>query len=118
MLWMIETAMGQQEAELVWKEMEEVASGASFGTSDSLPRRKYVVPFLLACAILTCTQATGINSILSFLVVILRQAGMSASHATQSDVVVKLFNCGMTLVAVALIDRKGRRFLLGMGKTP
>jgi MFS family permease len=74
-----------------------------------------VIPFLLACVVLSCTQTTGINSILSFLVLILRQAGMSAAHATQGDVLVKLTNCGMTLVAVLLVDRKGRRFLLRLG---
>jgi hypothetical protein len=109
----------QQEAERVWEEAEQLAftgkGDASCASSGSLLRRKYIVPFLLACVILACTQATGINSILSFLVVILRQAGMSARHATQGDVVVKLLNCGMTLVAVALVDRKGRRFLMRVG---
>jgi MFS transporter, SP family, solute carrier family 2 (myo-inositol transporter), member 13 len=88
---------------------------AATGARDSLWRRKYVVPFVLACVVLALTQTTGINSILSFLVIILRQAGMSARHATQGDVVVKLLNCGMTLVAVVLVDRRGRRFLLRIG---
>jgi MFS transporter, SP family, solute carrier family 2 (myo-inositol transporter), member 13 len=108
-----------QEADIVWKEMEELAQKkrdvAASGTSESLLRRKYVVPFVLACVVLACTQTTGINSVLSYLVIILRQAGMSASHATQGDVVVKLLNCLMTLVAVGLVDRKGRRFLLRLG---
>jgi hypothetical protein len=60
-------------------------------------------------------QTTGINSVLGFLVIILRQAGMTASHATQGDVAVKMLNCVMTLVAVALVDRKGRTFLLRIG---
>jgi SP family myo-inositol transporter-like MFS transporter 13 len=110
------------EADAAWAEMEALAgkesraaAAGSSGVKDSLLRRKYVVPFLLACVILTLTQTTGINSVLSFLVIILQQAGMDARHATQGDVVVKLMNCGMTLVAVALVDRKGRRFLLRMG---
>ncbi|MGC2301659.1 MAG: MFS transporter [Acidobacteriaceae bacterium] len=112
-------ALPQQEADVVWQEMEDVAreqdKSAATGARDSLWRRKYVVPFVLACVVLALTQTTGINSILSFLVIILRQAGMSARHATQGDVVVKLLNCGMTLVAVALVDRRGRRFLLRIG---
>jgi MFS family permease len=82
---------------------------------DSLARRKYVVPFLLACLVLACTQATGINSILSFLVVILKQAGMSPARATQGDLAVKVVHCLVTIVAVVLVDRKGRRFLLRLG---
>jgi MFS family permease len=82
---------------------------------DSLLQRKYVLPFLLACIVLACNQGTGINSVLGFLVVILRQAGLSATHATQGDVLVKVLNCVMTLVAVALVDRNGRRFLLRWG---
>ncbi len=109
----------QQEADIVWREMEEVAreqkTASATGTRDSLWRRKYVVPFVLACIVLGLTQTTGINSILSFLVIILRQAGMTARHATQGDVVVKVLNCVMTLIAVGLVDRRGRRFLLRIG---
>jgi MFS family permease len=82
---------------------------------DSLLKRKYVIPFVLACAVLFLNQTTGINSVLAFLVIILKQAGMSAMHATQGDVVVKVLNCVMTLVGVALVDRNGRRFLLRLG---
>ena len=82
---------------------------------DSLLQRKYVLPFILACIVLAANQTTGINSVLQFLVVILKQAGLSVSHATQGDVAVKVLNFAMTLVAVPLIDRKGRRFLLRLG---
>lgn len=109
----------EHEAELALEEMESIAAKgqekAVSSDSDSLLRRKYVIPFVLACIILAFNQATGINSILGFLVIILRQAGMAATHATQGDVVVKLLNCVMTLVGVALVDRKGRKFLLKLG---
>jgi MFS transporter, SP family, solute carrier family 2 (myo-inositol transporter), member 13 len=109
----------EEEAELEMSEMESIThetpqKGAS-GAAGSLLQRKYVIPFIIACVILACNQATGINSILGFLVVILKQAGMSASLATQGDVAVKVLNCVMTLVAVALVDKKGRKFLLKIG---
>jgi SP family myo-inositol transporter-like MFS transporter 13 len=108
-----------EEAELQMREMEAIAMGdqkkASENTGGSLLQKKYVVPFALACIILACNQATGVNSILGFLVIILKQAGMSPSHATQGDVVVKLLNCVMTILAVALVDKKGRKFLLKTG---
>jgi hypothetical protein len=99
--------------------MEELAAGKSDGaktnSSGPLLQKKYVIPFVLACIVLACNQTTGINSILSFLVIILKQAGMSARHATQGDVAVKIINCVMTLVAIAFVDRKGRNFLLKVG---
>jgi SP family myo-inositol transporter-like MFS transporter 13 len=107
------------EADLELREMEALAFEGSqkdsAGMDDSLLRRKYVIPFLLACIILACNQATGINSILGFLVIILKQAGMSTARATQGDLVVKIVHCLMTIVAVLLVDRKGRKFLLKIG---
>jgi MFS transporter, SP family, solute carrier family 2 (myo-inositol transporter), member 13 len=109
-------SVSPEEAALQLEEMRSLAhKSAAASHGGSLWRRKYIVPFVLACVILSCTQATGINSILSFLVIILRQAGMTARLATQGDVFVKVINCVMTVVAVVLVDRKGRRFLLQIG---
>ncbi len=88
---------------------------ARSGSGGSLLQRKYVVPFVLACVILACNQTTGINSILGFLVLILKQAGLTPTLATRGDVAVVILNSAMTLVAVALVDRKGRTFLLKIG---
>jgi MFS transporter, SP family, solute carrier family 2 (myo-inositol transporter), member 13 len=109
-------ATSEAEAQLEVREMRGPATRSETArASGSLLQRKYVVPFALACVILACNQATGINSILAFLVIILKQAGMSASHATQGDVVVKVLNCVMTIVAVTLVDKMGRKFLLKVG---
>ncbi len=109
----------EDQAQLQMSEMTALAAEtrqqSTSGESGSLLQRKYVFPFLLACFILSCNQTTGINSVLGFLVVILKQAGMTVQHATQGDVAVKLLNCVMTLVAVGFVDRKGRRFLLRIG---
>jgi MFS family permease len=107
----------EEEAQLQMREMEQTAAAipAAAKAAGSLLQRKYVVPFVMACVILACNQTTGINSILSYLVIILKQAGLSAGHATQGDFVVKALNVVMTLVAVALVDRKGRKFLLVLG---
>jgi len=109
----------EQEAQLEMREIEALATEdkrkTSTNSSGSLLKRKYIIPFVLACFILACNQATGINSILAFLVIILKQAGMSANHATQGDLAVKIVNCLMTIVAVMLVDRKGRKFLLKLG---
>ncbi len=109
----------EEDAQRQFREMQSLAAEDSQQTAShtggSLLQRKYVLPFVLACVVLTCNQTTGINSILGFLVIILRQAGMTASHATTGDVAVKVLQCAMTIVGVALVDRKGRRFLLKLG---
>ena len=81
----------------------------------SLLRRRYVLPFVLACVILACNQATGINSILAYAVNILGQAGLPGSVGNVGDVAIKVLNAAMTVVAVLLVDRKGRKFLLMLG---
>ncbi len=107
------------EAELQMREMESIAHEHNqkklTASSDSLLQRKYILPFVLACIVLACNQATGINSILGFLVVILKQAGMNSVHATQGNFIVEIVHCLVTIVAILLVDRKGRRFLLRIG---
>jgi SP family myo-inositol transporter-like MFS transporter 13 len=78
-------------------------------------QRKYVVPFIIACVILGCNQATGINSVLGFMTTILQQAGLAAAAASQSGLWIKILNCVMTVTAVMLVDKKGRKFLLKLG---
>jgi MFS family permease len=83
--------------------------------SDPLLSRRYVLPFLLACLILALNQATGINSVLAYVVNILNQAGLPGATANTADVALKVLNALMTIVAVVLVDRKGRKFLLMLG---
>lgn len=108
-----------EEAELELKEMAESAGADAAGTGekarDSLLSRKYVIPFLLACIILACNQATGINSIIGYHATILIQAGLGDNAAHLGYVLLTAVNFLMTMVAVALVDRKGRKFLLSVG---
>ncbi|HNX93911.1 MAG TPA: MFS transporter [Holophaga sp.] len=105
------------QAALELKEMEESEEQPSRGEvfKDSLFSRRYVVPFLLACVILACNQATGVNSIIGYNATILIQAGLSDASAHLGYVGLTLVNFLMTMVAVALVDKKGRKFLLSLG---
>ncbi|MGC9942147.1 MAG: MFS transporter [Verrucomicrobiota bacterium] len=106
----------QTETEL--KEMAETAAAETStgaGIKESLLRRKYVIPFLLACAILSCNQATGINSVIGYCSTILIQAGLGDKHAHFCNFLFTLINFLATIVAVLLVDRKGRKFLLSLG---
>jgi MFS family permease len=101
------------EAEQELADMQRVPVARS--ASDSLLSRRYVFPFLLACLILACTQATGINSILAYVVNILDRAGLPGATANAADVMLKLINALMTMLAVFLVDRLGRKSLLMLG---
>jgi len=113
----------QEQARIELREMEE--TGAAGGHSmagplngsakGSLLRRKYVIPFLLACVILFCNTATGVNSIIGYNTGILLQSGLSDLWAHWGYVLFTIVNFLMTIVGMTLVDRKGRRFLLILG---
>jgi len=108
------------EGELELAEMDAVAAGERADTDrgkrrESLLSRKYVLPFLLACVILACNQATGVNSIIGYNTNILLQAGLSDVQAHVGYVALTAVNFLFTMVGVLLVDRRGRKFLLSLG---
>jgi SP family myo-inositol transporter-like MFS transporter 13 len=107
------------QADLELAEMEQAALAEKTSTrakmKESLLRRKYVIPFILACVILACNQATGINSIIGYNANILLQSGLSDVQAHWGYVIFTIVNFLMTMVGVMLVDRKGRKFLLSLG---
>ncbi len=108
-----------EQADFELKEMEDILAAQKNKTGgktrDSLLRRKYVIPFVLACVILFCNTATGINSIIGYNTNILLQSGLSDLQAHWGYVVFTLVNFLMTIVGLLLVDRKGRKFLLTLG---
>ena len=111
-----------EQAELELKEMETTsaaeraqASASAGQARESLFRRKYVIPFLLACIILACNQATGVNSIIGYNTTILLQSGLSDVQAHWGYLILTVVNFLVTIGAVVLVDRKGRKFLLSLG---
>ena len=112
---------GEEKAKEILAEMiaaDEAAAAEkakNAAATDSLFQKKYVIPFILAVVILACNQTTGINSVLNYTVTIFQKTGMQGAFANVSDVAIKIMNCVMTIVACALVDKKGRKFLLKMG---
>ncbi len=109
------------EAELELREMEDLqptgpkTSTAGKQVREPLLRRKYVIPFLLACLILACNTATGVNSLIGYNTGILLQSGLSDVYAHWGYVVFTLVNFLLTIGGIALVDKKGRRFLFILG---
>ncbi len=112
---------GEEQAKVELAEMgaatEAPAADAEAAAvkKDSLLQKKYIIPFVLAVVILACNQATGVNSVLAYIVDVLRQAGLDGAYANWGDLVVKILNMVMTIFAMLLVDRKGRKFLLKLG---
>ena len=111
----------KEQADVELAEMEQAAVAEKARTStgtqfkESLLRRKYVIPFVLACVILACNQATGVNSIIGYNTNILLQSGLSDVQAHWGYVLFTIVNFLMTIGGVLLVDRKGRKFLLSVG---
>ena len=109
------------EADAELRAMEEIAAAGPENSTagkpmrESLLRRKYVIPFILACLILACNTATGVNSIIGYNTSILLQGGLSDLHAHWGYVVFTMVNFLLTMGGMALVDRKGRRFLFILG---
>lgn len=112
----------QEQTELELSEMAASAYGEAEGLNktiakknDSLLSKRYIVPFVLACVILACNQATGVNSIIGYNTTILIQAGLSDIQAHWGYVILTLVNFLTTIVGFTLVDRKGRKVLLSVG---
>jgi MFS transporter, SP family, solute carrier family 2 (myo-inositol transporter), member 13 len=110
-----------EQADLELAEMEQASAAEKNQSStrtkikESLLRRKYVIPFIMACVILACNQATGVNSIIGYNTNILLQSGLSDVQAHWGYVLFTIVNFLVTIAGVMLVDRKGRKFLLSVG---
>jgi SP family myo-inositol transporter-like MFS transporter 13 len=114
--------MRSRSAEQAALEIDEMAVTARMKPApsgervrDSLLRRKYLIPFLLACAILACNTATGINSVIQYNTGILLESGLSDLAAHWGYVIFTVVNFLATMIGMTLVDRRGRKFLLIVG---
>lgn len=108
------------QADIELQEMEQIALAAQSASifhnnKEPLLSRKFVVPFLISCVILFCNTATGISSLIGYNTNILLQSGLSDLRAHWGYVLFTFFNFAMTFAGMALVDRKGRRFLFILG---
>ena len=83
--------------------------------SSTLLQRRYVVPFLLTLLVLTFNKTIGMSSIVAYAVTLFQKAGLSGTLGNAGDLALKATNLVVTLVAVGLVDRKGRTWLLKIG---
>jgi len=112
----------EEQANLELSEMEdhggkngEASESGAAKAKDSLFQRKYIMPFVLACIVLACTQATGINTIIAYAAKILQGAGLNEAQATDKLFIITAINVVFTFVGAMLVDKLGRKVLLTVG---
>ena len=99
----------------VRREAERGSRGSGTPGGGTLLRRRYVLPFLVVVALLSCQQGMGMNSLLGYSVKIFGASGLVGAFANWADLSFKIVMLAMTALACALVDGMGRRFLLRVG---
>jgi sugar porter (SP) family MFS transporter len=96
---------------------EIAAEAADRGHTDAakLSWRLHRKPIVLAIAVAMFNQLSGINAILYYLGDIFAAAGFNTVSANAQSIAIGVTNLAATVVAMAFIDRVGRRRLLLLG---
>ena len=106
---------GHENPEREAEEITESLKAETSGEHQRLFQRKYLKALLLACMIGAFNQLDGINAIIYYTADIFRMAGADKASALMQSVIIGFTNLIMTLVAMAVIDRVGRKALLLIG---
>ncbi len=85
------------------------------GKLSELFHSRFRAPLILAVLLMAISQFSGINAVMYYSTKIFTSAGVGVKDAFASSVMVGLVNLLFTFVAVAFVDRVGRRSLLLAG---
>lgn len=89
--------------------------GQEEGRFSELFHARFRKPLIVAVLLMACSQFSGINAIMYYSTKIFTTAGVGVKDAFMSSVIVGLVNVLFTFVAIAFVDRAGRRLLLLIG---
>lgn len=84
-------------------------------TGERLFRKKYFIPILLAFLISTFNQLTGINAILYYAPRLFEMSGVFREGAMMQSIMIGITNLTFTMLGMFLIDKVGRKKLIGVG---
>ncbi len=107
--------LGRSDAEAECAEIAASLKEEMSGPHQRLLQPKYLKPLLLAFMIAAFNQLDGINAVTYYTADIFRMTGADKTSALMQTVMVGLTNLTLTLVAMVLIDRVGRKALLLAG---
>jgi SP family arabinose:H+ symporter-like MFS transporter len=93
----------------------QAVPGREEGRLRELFEARFRRPLILAVGLMAFSQFCGINAIMYYSTKIFLSAGVGVRDAFMASVVIGLVNVLFTLLALALVDRAGRRPLLLIG---
>ena len=74
------------------RERERTGAPSVMMASDTLFQRKYVIPFLLALAVLTLNKLIGFGCVVPYAVVLFQKAGLAGAWGNAGDCAIKALN--------------------------
>jgi sugar porter (SP) family MFS transporter len=113
----LEALPGDESPKERIKEIREVEEEEEGGTGvRALWRAKWVRPALLvASGLAIFQQLVGINTIIYYAPTTLTSVGFGKTSAIYANLVIGVVNVGMTIIAIKIIDRVGRKPMLYAG---
>lgn len=98
-------------------EMEAIRQSLadSSAKGGKLFQKKYWKPILIAFLIATINQLTGINAILYYAPRLLELSGVFREGAMLQSIIIGLTNLTFTMLGMFIIDKVGRKTLIGIG---
>jgi len=107
--------LGHTDPDLELKDIVASFSKDGYIHNESLFKRAYLYPIALAIPLAAFNQLSGINAVLYYLNDIFASAGFHGVSGGIQTVIVGAVNLVSTIIAMALIDRLGRKTLLLVG---
>ena len=108
-------AIGEENVEGELQDIVASIDAEHGGGLEPLFSRKYRFPIFLAVSIAMFNQLSGINAILYYLNDIFAKAGFSKVSGDLQSVAIGATNLLFTILAMSIIDKVGRKFLLLVG---
>jgi MFS family permease len=107
--------LGNEDVESLLDEIAESLHQETVRTTEPFFQRKYRKPILLAIMVASFNQLTGINALIYYTADIFRMAGAGRAGALLQSVIIGATCLVFTLLAMAVIDRFGRKRMLVVG---
>ncbi len=107
--------VGAADVKKELREIEESLAESAASVEEPLLQRKYRKPVLLAIAISTFNQLSGINALMYYAPHIFRMAGAGTDSSLAQAVIIGCTNLVFTMTALLVIDKIGRRKIMVVG---
>jgi len=110
--------MKTRPAELAKQELAEIKASLSHigNKTDSIWQKRYMVPLLIVFAVAVLNQLTGINSVIQYSAIILKNSGLHSDIASMlGSTAIDALNFVVVFIVMLLVDKVGRRILLSLG---